>query len=207
MSGGQGKKGTARRNLLKALVAGSGAFAMGKKVPESWVKPLVKSVALPAHAQTSPASGPFDGYYTKLLVGMLDPNEKKNNDVADSILDMFVPAAEAEIPYGCNNVTRLQISISGDKADVCVSSGFAAYQDTTDVNTASGDLNNILSVGSSAISLTSMKVTKSPPQVTGTSNCPSLTGFVAPLINGTFKCIPANVASRIQLSSPFEDIG
>lgn len=70
MSGAQDKKATARRNLLKALVAGGGAFAMGKTVPQSWVKPMVKSVVLPAHAQTSPViqnttsrtllSSPFD---------------------------------------------------------------------------------------------------------------------------------------------------
>ena len=44
-----------RRKLLKSLAAGSGAIIAGKSLPESWSKPIVKSVVLPAHAETSPA--------------------------------------------------------------------------------------------------------------------------------------------------------
>ncbi|MCK5359783.1 MAG: hypothetical protein KAJ95_04110, partial [Gammaproteobacteria bacterium] len=40
--------------LLKSIAAGSGAIAAGKSLPESWSKPVVDSVILPAHAQTSP---------------------------------------------------------------------------------------------------------------------------------------------------------
>ena len=42
-----------RRKLLKSIAAGSGAVIAGKSLPESWVKPVVDSVMLPAHAQTS----------------------------------------------------------------------------------------------------------------------------------------------------------
>jgi len=42
-----------RRKLLKSLAAGSGAVIAGKSLPESWTKPVVDSVLLPAHAQTS----------------------------------------------------------------------------------------------------------------------------------------------------------
>jgi len=44
---------TNRRKLLKSLAAGSGAVIAGKSLPESWTKPVVDSVLLPAHAQTS----------------------------------------------------------------------------------------------------------------------------------------------------------
>jgi len=44
-----------RRKLLKSLAAGSGAVIAGKSLPESWSKPVVDSVMLPAHAQTSPS--------------------------------------------------------------------------------------------------------------------------------------------------------
>jgi len=42
-----------RRKLLKSIAAGSGAIVVGKNLPESWSKPVVNSVMLPAHAQTS----------------------------------------------------------------------------------------------------------------------------------------------------------
>lgn len=47
-----------RRKLLKSLVAGSGAIVAGKSLPDSWAKPIVDSVMLPAHAQTSQAVTP-----------------------------------------------------------------------------------------------------------------------------------------------------
>ena len=43
-----------RRKLLKSIAAGSGAIVAGKNLPESWSRPVVDSVMLPAHAQTSP---------------------------------------------------------------------------------------------------------------------------------------------------------
>lgn len=42
-----------RRKLIKSIAAGSGAIVAGKNLPESWTKPVVDSVMLPAHAQTS----------------------------------------------------------------------------------------------------------------------------------------------------------
>jgi len=42
-----------RRTLLKSIAAGSGAVIAGKGLPESWSRPVVDSVLLPVHAQTS----------------------------------------------------------------------------------------------------------------------------------------------------------
>ena len=42
-----------RRKLLKSVVVGSGAVAAGKSLPESWIKPAMNSVLLPAHAMTT----------------------------------------------------------------------------------------------------------------------------------------------------------
>jgi len=44
----------ARRKALKAIVAGSGAVAAVKAGKESWSKPMVDSVLVPAHAVSSP---------------------------------------------------------------------------------------------------------------------------------------------------------
>ncbi|MFC1630713.1 hypothetical protein ACFL2N_02145 [Pseudomonadota bacterium] len=49
------KSSESRRKLLKSIAAGSGAIVAGKSLPESWSRPVVDSVMLPAHAQTSTA--------------------------------------------------------------------------------------------------------------------------------------------------------
>ena len=48
------KSNESRRKLLKTIAAGSGAVIAGKSLPENWSRPVVDSVMLPAHAQTSP---------------------------------------------------------------------------------------------------------------------------------------------------------
>jgi hypothetical protein len=42
-----------RRKLLKSITAGSGAIVAGTSLPKSWSRPVIGSVVLPAHAQTS----------------------------------------------------------------------------------------------------------------------------------------------------------
>lgn len=54
-----------RRRLLKTVAAGGGALGLGA-LPGKWAKPMVASVILPAHAQTSGCIGTLancpDGY-------------------------------------------------------------------------------------------------------------------------------------------------
>lgn len=45
-----------RRRTLKSIVAGGVVYST-QSIPESWLTPVVKSVVLPAHAQTSPCGG------------------------------------------------------------------------------------------------------------------------------------------------------
>jgi hypothetical protein len=52
------KSQESRRKLLKSIAAGSGAIVAGKSLPENWKRPVVDSVMLPAHAQTSPPTSP-----------------------------------------------------------------------------------------------------------------------------------------------------
>ena len=42
-----------RRKLLKSIALGGGAIAVGKTLPESWTKPVIDSVMLPAHGVAS----------------------------------------------------------------------------------------------------------------------------------------------------------
>ena len=45
--------GRKARKLLKSIALGGGAIAVGKTLPQSWTRPVVESVMLPAHAQAS----------------------------------------------------------------------------------------------------------------------------------------------------------
>ena len=42
-----------RRTLKRALAAATGAAVIGITIPKTWIKPVVDSVVLPAHAGTS----------------------------------------------------------------------------------------------------------------------------------------------------------
>ncbi len=55
------KSNDSRRKLLKSIAAGSGAVVAGKSLPESWSKPVINSVMLPAHASTTDDSGTSGG--------------------------------------------------------------------------------------------------------------------------------------------------
>ncbi len=56
------KSNGSRRKLLKSIATGSGAIVAGKSLPESWSNPVVDSIVLPAHAQTSGNSGGSENF-------------------------------------------------------------------------------------------------------------------------------------------------
>ena len=47
------EKKITRRDLIKALIAGSGGIVAAGFIPDKWLKPVVKSGVLPVHAQAS----------------------------------------------------------------------------------------------------------------------------------------------------------
>ena len=76
------KSSDSRRKLLKSIAAGSGAIVAGKSLPESWSRPVVDSVMLPAHAQTSPTcSTGFAGTYAGNVSGTVT----RCNDATDPV--------------------------------------------------------------------------------------------------------------------------
>lgn len=67
------KSNESRRKLLKSIAASGGAVVAGKSLPESWSKPIVDSVLLPVHAETTDDTGNLptepvccDGYVCSL---------------------------------------------------------------------------------------------------------------------------------------------
>ena len=120
------KKTNARRAILKSMAAGGGAIAAGKMVPEKWTQPVIESVVLPAHAQTSPGDVPtFPGlsglYSGNTVIAGLGGNGLNGVLVAESkginkrILDYMVPAAYAGI--NADDVTGDYCN-SGSDADI-----------------------------------------------------------------------------------------
>lgn len=43
-----------RRQAIKTVLAGGGIAATALALPKEWTKPIVESIVVPAHAQTSP---------------------------------------------------------------------------------------------------------------------------------------------------------
>ena len=76
-----------RRRLLKALAGAGGVYTTAKIVPETWTKPVVDALSLPAHAQTSVT---YSGAVRLQLSGELSP------PAGDSVLDLIVPSADAQ---------------------------------------------------------------------------------------------------------------
>lgn len=47
-----------RREAVRRILVGGGLIAGGQAVPKDWSRPVIDSVVLPSHAQTSPGGGP-----------------------------------------------------------------------------------------------------------------------------------------------------
>ena len=107
------KSNESRRKLLKSIAAGSGAIVAGKSLPEKWSRPVVDSVLLPAHAQTSPtppADTPpaINGVFTNFsngtsndfkLLDELIPTAMAQSDALDICINVENGIAEIFIPW------------------------------------------------------------------------------------------------------------
>jgi hypothetical protein len=105
-----------RRNLLKSIAAGSGAVIAGKSLPESWSKPVVDSVMLPAHAQTSMLY-----YYernTQQTVAIWLEKLNSDRNLLTEVMDTVVSRAEAQ--PGFNDQTDWCVEVNGNVATITV---------------------------------------------------------------------------------------
>jgi len=120
-----------RRQAMKKLLTVGGIAAGSQMISSEWTRPVVESVVLPAHAQTSTsaASGTFT---TGTVITALNRQRQDNN-----LLDMLIPSAHAddddvgESICGTSNTNgvmngpgayQVMFNISGSNVDVCVSS-------------------------------------------------------------------------------------
>ena len=130
-----------RRKLLKSIAAGSGAVIAGKNLPENWARPVVDSVMLPAHAQTS-------GIRTFFLfssTGFITFNNELLGTTPEELiarseqgpLNWFIENAEAQ---GSNNA--ICVTIEGDTYQADYQTGSNNYTGSGEVGDPPSSLNS-----------------------------------------------------------------
>ncbi|MGA8259857.1 MAG: hypothetical protein WB783_06545 [Arenicellales bacterium] len=67
-------KKTTRRRVLTAIAVGGNAALAAKALPDKWMKPVVDSVLLPAHAQTSAVCTQIDESVSVFVFTSTNPN-------------------------------------------------------------------------------------------------------------------------------------
>lgn len=84
--------GNSRRRVLKTALLGGASVTAFKLAPESWTRPVVEAVSLPAHAQTSLTlpEGPWAG--GEIAFG---PGPARNRGLGDRLLNAILPEARA----------------------------------------------------------------------------------------------------------------
>lgn len=120
----------ARRKILRTLVAGGGAVTAARITSEDWVRPVVESVVLPSHAQTSAAgaTGPGGNFASgPVMVGVQPDSDTllAEQPLSDELLEFFMPSASAQgipcINASCDVSFGLQIAPDASRGFVCVS--------------------------------------------------------------------------------------
>ena len=118
------KSDKSRRKLLKSIAAGSGAIVAGKSLPESWSRPVVDSVMLPAHAQTSTEAS--CGPITATAVEFLDDDDDQVNVIYDGGVSCNLTISQESDPLVADTVVALDLSATGGSAGTWVVNGSGA---------------------------------------------------------------------------------
>lgn len=149
-----------RRRVLKTALMGGASITAFKLAPESWTRPVVEAVSLPAHAQTSLAlpDGPWSSG------GESDgPGPARDRGLGDRLLNAILPEAQAGkdvlpplIPFGCgffgiciekvdDNTIFVRVGFDGIQFDsgnvnVSVRGGLLTFNDSFGLLNVNGEL-------------------------------------------------------------------
>lgn len=130
-----------RRKLLKSALLGGGAAATSLYLaPERWTRPIIQSVTLPAHAQTSPdtlGDGPWASGGP-----LQDGSLPRDRSFAQRLSDFFVQPAAAGIVEGepCPAIFGICISQTGSGNEIEVRIGFSDGTQDSRTFTPASDL-------------------------------------------------------------------
>lgn len=151
-----------RRKALKNILAGSGTVITAAAMQDKWAKPVIESVVLPAHAQTSGLNGSFTA----------TTNPSNETD----LLEILVPSANAV--NGCTFL--LCINVNGGSASVQVN-------DNGTISTGSGALPFNITLQPSGNTITGT-YDKAKDQISGTYTGTCLSGAYPPATRSTATC-------------------
>jgi len=105
-----GKTNTSRRRLLKQLTTAGGTAAALQTLPAAWVRPMVQSAILPAHAQLTSVM-----YFGTNLLREVAADGVRDRDLFGKLAGLVTPAARAaEIEpagSGCATSTGDQVAV------------------------------------------------------------------------------------------------
>ncbi len=144
-----------RRRTVRNILIGTGVITSAATI-EKWTKPVINSLVLPAHAQTStsmpsvPVINPVGNFTTDDSL-TLNATQKDNEaivnapSVSDTILDFFVPNANAGISeqspssVSCGSNCNIDVHISylaegAQGISICITGDIAVFL-TTGVDT------------------------------------------------------------------------
>lgn len=119
--------GGSRRRLLKTALLGGASVTAFKLAPESWTRPVVEAVSLPAHAQTSLTLP--DGSWASVAES-IGPGPARDRGLGERLLNAILPEARAGLaplpPDGCG-VFGICIDTVDDNT-IFVRIGFDGFQ-------------------------------------------------------------------------------
>ena len=101
-----------RRKLLKSIFASGGMVATGEMLPDTWRKPVIHSLLLPAHAQTTVGAGPTATTFSQTITsGELCPVLGTSAPVPDPAPFLFDWDSGGFTPTGDGTLT---VTANGD---------------------------------------------------------------------------------------------
>ncbi len=105
----KGQTNTTRRKALKNIAIGGGVFGASQLNTEKWLKPVVNSVMLPAHAATTDNTGSSSGgvtttaapllrfSLTQTLRGNIGAQTAQKQSTLNQLQELLIPTAHAVV--------------------------------------------------------------------------------------------------------------
>ena len=145
------RRARTRRKLVKTLVAGGGVAASVPMLPRQWKKPIVDTVLLPAHAQSSPlgtiristfvdgsgdgaVSGPYNAGTHEITAAILaaeDDDDTYVNGIQATLVPP--PAVPQQVSFSLvSDITH--DNTFNTTATAATGTGLAVFSDATDNN-------------------------------------------------------------------------
>ena len=133
-------KNLGRRKIVKSLIAGGGVIGAASTV-DKWAKPVVSSLTLPAHAQTTEVDAdPLGNFFILDRLIVTNSNNTFDEMLADEsmseeLLEFFLPSANAGPSCQIGNCSiDIDATFTGTDAYFCLAVDGSNLTDQTTIN-------------------------------------------------------------------------